>query len=231
MEGCMRATLRKRLERAVRVREFLRAHKTEGAEAVALTRLEELLTRAEALAAQQVAGVVARQGSVAQRAEVRAELHGKLLRYLTGVGAVAAKEDVQLAAQFRLPQMRSPNLAFITLARGMLEKANEHKELLAKRGLSETVLTDIAAALDAFEQTLEASRAARREHIGASGDLTTVLSEISEQVRLLDGVVRYRFGDDAELMTAWAAARNVVGPFRSKNGTEAETPAIVKPAA
>ena len=77
----MRATLRRRLERAVRVREFLRAHKTEGAEAAALTRLEELLTRAQGLAAQQVAGVMARQGSVAQRTEVRAELHGKLLRY------------------------------------------------------------------------------------------------------------------------------------------------------
>ena len=230
----MRATLRRRLERAVRVREFLRAHKTDGAEAVALTRLEELLTRAETLAAQQVAGVMARQGSVAQRAEVRAELHGKLLRYLTGVGAVAAKEDVQLAAQFRLPQVRTANLAFITLARGMLEKANEHKDLLVQRGLSESVLTDIAAALAEFEQTLEASRAARREHVGASGDLKTVLSEISEQVRLLDGLVRYRFGDDAELMTAWASARNVVGPFRSKGEAAAgggQTPDVVKPAA
>jgi hypothetical protein len=230
----MRATLRRRLERAVRVREFLRAHKTEGAEAVALTRLEELLTRAEALAAQQVAGVVARQGSVAQRAQVRAELHGKLLRYLTGVGAVAAKEDVQLAAQFRLPQVRTANLAFITLARGMLEKAIEHKDLLAKRGLSENVLTDIGAALAEFEQTLEASRAARREHVGASGDLKTVLSEISEQVRLLDGLVRYRFGDDAELMTAWASARNVLGPFRSRGEAAAgggQTPDVVKPAA
>jgi len=165
---------------------------------------------------------------------VRAELHGKLLRYLTGVGAVAAKEDVQLAAQFRLPQVRTANLAFITLARGMLEKAIEHKDLLTKRGLSESVLTDISAALAEFEQTLEASRAARREHVGASGDLKTVLSEISERVRLLDGLVRYRFGDDAELMTAWASARNVLGPFRSRGEAAAgggQTSDVVKPAA
>jgi hypothetical protein len=50
-------------------------------------------------------------------------------------------------------------------------------------------------------------------------------------VRLLDGLVRYRFGDDAELMTAWASARNVLGPFRSKAEPGAETPGIVKPAA
>ena len=95
-------------------------------------------------------------------------------------------------------------------------------------------MTDITAALEEFEQTLEASRAARREHIGASGDLKTVLSEISEQVRLLDGLVRYRFGDDAELMTAWASARNVLGPFRSRAEAAAgagQTPDVVKPAA
>jgi len=33
---------------------------------------------------------------------------------------------------------------------------------------------------------------------------------------LLDGVVQYRFGDDAELMGAWASVRNVLGPFKPK---------------
>ena len=35
-------------------------------------------------------------------------------------------------------------------------------------------------------------------------------------MRLLDGLVRYRFGDNVELMGAWASARDVEGPFRSK---------------
>jgi len=66
-----------------------------------------------------------------------------------------------------------------------------------------------------FEHTLAATRAAKREHVGASADLDSVVSEISQQVRLLDGPVRYRFGGNAELMGAWASARNVAGPFRS----------------
>jgi len=82
-----------------------------------------------------------------------------------------------------------------------------------------------------FEKTLEATRAGRREHVGVSGDLRAAASEITEQVRLLDGLVRYRFGDDAELMTAWASARNVLGPFRSKAEPEADAPGVVKPAA
>ena len=77
------------------------------------------------------------------------------------------------------------------------------------------MLDDLGAVLAEFEKTLEATRAGRRDHVGASADLRSVATEIAEQVRLLDGLVRYWFGDNAELMGAWASARNVVGPFRS----------------
>lgn len=215
----MKAVLRRRLEMAVRVRDFLRAHRTDGvAEAAALTRLEQLVDRAEVLVAQQRAGVVATRGAAAHRAEVRGALQSRLLRYLTAVGKVAAEENLELGVQFRLPKTAATNQAFVTIARGMLEKAREQKELFVSRGMSEQLLDDLAAALEEFEQTLEATRAGRREHVGASADLQAVLSEISQQVRLLDGLVRYRFGDSAELMGAWASARNVVGPFRSKEG-------------
>ncbi len=41
------------------------------------------------------------------------------------------------------------------------------------------------------------------------------------RVRALDVLVRYRFGDNAELMGAWASARNVLGPFKPKDKPEA----------
>ena len=56
----------------------------------------------------------------------------------------------------------------------------------------------------------------QREHFEASADLEAVAAEIAEQVRVLDGLVRYRFGDNAELMGAWASAPNVLGPFKPK---------------
>jgi hypothetical protein len=104
--------------------------------------------------------------------------------------------------------------------------------------MSEKLLEDLNAGLAEFEQTLEATRAGRREHVGASADLKAVFSEISEQVRLLDGLVRYRFGDNQELMGAWASARSVFGPARTsppgplsvpERGNEG--PEVVKPAA
>jgi hypothetical protein len=231
----MNAVLRRRLERAVRVRDFLRAQQTDGVpEGTALARLEELLRRAEALAAQQRAGVVATRAATEQRAAVRRALQSKLLRYLAAVGAVAAKENGALAAQFRLPRTRATNQAFVTLARGMLEQATAQQQLLESRGMSAKLLDDLTAALTEFEHTLDATRAGRREHVGASADLRAVAAEITEQVRLLDGLVRYRFGDNPELMGAWASARNVAGPIRPHAGPQAGTaqpPDAVAPAA
>jgi hypothetical protein len=214
---------------AERVRDFLRAHKTDGVgEGLGLAKLEELLTRAEALAGQQRAGVVAARSATQQRLKVRHALQSKLLLYLRAVGAVAAKENAELALQFRLPPSNASQQALLTAARGMWTKATAQKELLVSRGMAPTLLDDLAAALGEFEKTLEATREGRRNHVGASADLQAVAAEIAEQVRLLDGLVRYRFGDNAELMGAWASARNVVGPFRSKSeaqsGGGTETP-------
>jgi len=61
-----------------------------------------------------------------------------------------------------------------------------------------------------------------------------VATELGEQVRVLDGLVRDRFGDNAELMGAWLSARNVLGPFRSHAEAKpagGETPGVVAPAA
>ncbi len=231
----MNAGLRRRLEMAARVRDFLRAHKTDNiAEGTALARLEVLLERANVLAAQQLAGIKAQRSATEQRAEVRRGLQGKLLRYLAGVGRLAAMENAELGAQFRLPQTTAPNQAFVTLVHGMLEKAKAHRTLLVTQGMSDTLLDDITKALAEFEETLEASRTGHRDQVGASADLDLVSAEMTQLLRMLDGLVRYRFGDNGELMGAWKRVRNVLGPFRPKAEPEAgddETPIAVKPAA
>ncbi len=227
----MNAQLRRRLEMAGRVREFLRAHKTDGVgEGLGLAKLEELLQRAEVLASQQRAGVVATRSATNRRRNLRRALQSKLLLYLRAVGAVAAKENAALAVQFQVPPSNASQQALVTMVREMLEKATLHKDVLVQRGMSEQLLGDLAGALGEFEQTIEATRAGRREHIGASADLEAVAAEIAEQVKVLDGMVRYRFGDNTELMGAWASARNVLGPFKPRTDAgEGETPAEAGP--
>jgi high-affinity Fe2+/Pb2+ permease len=208
---------------AERVRDFLRAHKTDGVgEGLGLAKLEELLQRAQVLAAQQRVGVATTRQATKQRNEVRRALQDKILRYLRVVGRVAGKQSGELANQFPLPPSDATHQALLTAARASLEKATAQKEALVSLGMSPQVIDDLANVLGEFERTLEATREGRREHVGASADLEAVAADIAEQVKMLDGVVRYRFGDDAELMAAWHSARNVLGPFKPKEQTPGE---------
>ena len=182
----MNVVLRMRLEMALRVRDFLRAHQTDGiGEGLGLGRLEELIERAQVLAAHQ-------------------------------------------RAHFRLARGGS-HQELLTVARAILEKATAQKELLIKQGMPASRLDDLTAALGEFEKTLEASQAGRREPAWATTDLKTVVDQIVEQVRVLDGLVRYRFKDNAELVGAWAGSLNpalrsgqVLGPFQP-NGQTSQT--------
>jgi len=202
---------------AERVRDFLRAHETDGVgQGLGLAKLEELLERAKVLAEQQVVGVAVTRRATMHRKQVKRALQQKILRYLRVVGQVAAKQNGELANEFPLPPSNATHEALLTAARATLEKATAQKDVLVTLGMSQKVLDDLAKALGEFERTLEASRAGRREHAGASADLEAIGAAIGEQVKLLDGVVQYQFGDDAELMGAWASARNVLGPFKLK---------------
>lgn len=218
----MDAVLRRRLDAAGRVRDFLRAHKTDVVgEGLGLAKLEELLQRAEVLDAQQRAGLVAARSATEHRRKLRTALSSKLLRYLRGLGALGAQEDGEMAVQFEVPPSNASHRALITAAQGMLEKASSQKDVLLSRGMSPTLLDDIAAVLVEIDKTIEASRASRRDHVGASADLRAVAGAIKKQIRALDGMVRYRFGDNAELMGAWRSARDVLGPFKTKSEPKA----------
>jgi hypothetical protein len=217
----MNALLRRRLEMAARVRDFLRAHQVDGVgQGLGLARLEELLERAENLATQQRTGVAAERSATKQRQEIRRALQPKILGYLSVVGEVAATQNAELAEQFRMPPSNATRQALLTMSRAILEKATAQKALLVSLGMSEAVLEELATAVGEYEQTLEATHAGRREHVGARTDLQAVAAAIGKQLRLLDKVVRYRFGDNAELMGAWESARNVAGPFKTKNEPE-----------
>lgn len=217
----MRTDLRRRLEMAVRVRDFFRTHQTDGStQDGVVERLDQLVQRAEALSAQQRAGVLATRVASGERAKLRRKLQSTLLRYLSALGAAAGRDNTELGQQFRLPTFHAPHKAFVEIVKGMLAKATTLKDTLVGRGMSAQLLTDTAAVLAQFEQTLEATHSAQLDHTGATAELRGVLSEISQQVRVLDALVRYRYGEDGEVMGAWASAHNVVGPFRQASPPE-----------
>lgn len=127
---------------------------------------------------------------------------------------MAAKDRAELAKQFRLP--RGSHLAFLTAAKGMLATAEAQKDALVSEGMSETLLDDLGRAVGDFEVASEANRAGQRAHVAARAKLAGLLLEITERIRLLDGLVRYRLGKDGEKLAAWISASNVPGRSRAK---------------
>ena len=94
----MDALTRRRIEMAERVQAFFRTHPPEAGDVAALTRFEEVVQRAERLAGQQRAGLVAARAATLQRATVRRTIQRKLLRDISATRTQALAISLVLAA-------------------------------------------------------------------------------------------------------------------------------------
>jgi hypothetical protein len=232
----MNKQVRRRLEMAARVRDFSRAHPSADASyASVLGRLESSIARMEALAGQQQGGFLSKHSSTVRRQELRRRLHRGLLRHLVTIARDAAGENRALAEMFQLPASNATHKAFQTLARKMLEQGQAQKELLAKHGLADKLLDDLSAAVDEFDGSVAETNGGRQDHVLAGAELDTVSDEVMKLVGMLDGLNRYRFDRDPQLLVAWESARHVVtGPQSEEKDQQPAAPAQpgeVKPAA
>lgn len=206
----MTSEVRSVLEMVRRVREFCRANLSlePGYEPI-VARIEETLTRAEGIEARERKGREAARGARAHRKELRRVLHFQLIRYLVAVGSVAARDRAELTGRFKLPSGSAPNATFLSAAKGLLANAESQKELLAKVGMKDGLLEKLTGMVGEFEAAVEAVRVGRREHIGARADLESLTAELMDQVKVLDGMTRYGFGDNPDVMAEWKAVKAV----------------------
>ena len=116
----------------------------------------------------------------------------------------------------RSPSGNATNSSFVTSGKSLVAVAEGQKELLAQEGMSATLLDELTKMVAEFEIILEAVRTARREHIGARADLEVITAELLKVVKVLDGITRYRFGMNPEMMAEWGAVKQVLG--RSARG-------------
>lgn len=214
----MRSTTRRKLEMAVRVRDFTRAHPfSDPVHAAVVARFEERLARAQALAVQEQAGRLDAASASRHRREVRRGLETELMRYVVRVGEMVARERPELAGRFKAPEHSANNAVFLARAWDLLNLAKANQELLASHGLTSTQLDNLGSAVTRFEGSTEKANAGRREHVGARADLSSVTTDLLELVGLLEVLNHTRFHDDAELLASWESARNVAGPSRAKS--------------
>jgi hypothetical protein len=179
-------------------------------------RLQERLDRCDVLADQQKAGLAGVAAASARKLDLRRRIDGGHLKHIVKVAQLAAIELPELAKTFVLPVRSASYLDFVSRARTIAAEAAEHRELLLKYGLVESVLDDLNASIAQFEEAVEQGTAARRQHIAASAELSTALAEAMKIITALDGVNRVRFADDPEQLVVWRNAINIVRPVRSQ---------------
>ena len=220
----MNFSIRRKLDMAGRARDFSRTHPDPNpGYTAAIARLEERLTRAEALARQEVAGHLAVTGAVVNKEQLRQEIYNTIA-LLAGLAKPAAREEPELAVGIVRPPVKLSHQAFLTRARVGAATGSTHSELLTRYGMPDTFLADLGAALDHFEHALNEKHAGRAAHVGARAELEAVTAEIMLIVRQLDALNRFRFRSDAEALAAWKSARDVAWPAAPAAG-EVEKPA------
>ena len=213
-----------------RALDFSRAHPDASpGYTAAMTRLEERLARGEQLASQQREGQLEVRAATARKMELRRAMRQAHLSHLAQVAKVAAREVPELAQKLVLRPGPTTYLAFRTAARGMAAEAQNQKEVLVKHGLVETVLDNLVQALDQFDAAMEQGAGGRQAHVGASAELKAVADEVVQIVNVMDGLNRYRFMNDAELLAAWESASNVLATPRSGTSTR-PAPDLAPPA-
>lgn len=211
---------------AIRVYEFVIAFPEANPgynQAVAL--LKDRLARAETLAAMERSGRVASRVAKDQRKALVAELRATPLRLLAEVARAAFKDQPEVMRRFRVPSSGVGKTTFITAVRATLAEAEAARELLLQHGLPETLLAEVAAAVERYDGLITSANTGLREHVGAHADLEAVAQEILGVVRHLDALIRYRFRDNPEQLAAWKSARNVA--WARPKGEEEEVPVAV----
>jgi hypothetical protein len=186
------------------------------------------VTRAEALARQEVAGRQSVTGAVVNKEQLRLDIH-RTIALLAGLAGPAAREERELAVGIIRPDLNGSHQAFLTSSRVAAATGSTHQELLTRYGMPEGFLDQLNATLDRYEQALNQQHAGRAAHVGARAELEAVTSDIMLIIRQLDALNRFRFRSDAESLAAWKSARDVAWPAQDKEappvGGDAQKPA------
>ena len=225
----MTAVTRRVLEMLVRVLNWLSAHPDdEPGGGVLVTQLRAIVARMTQVIDDQRSGQIDSRAASARKQELRQSILAGPIAHLAEVGRMAAREMHELRSLFAFKPTAKTLLAFHAAARGMFAAAQEHKEVLVKYGLSESVLVPFGKALDELDAAVTLGSAGRTRHTAATRELEALTKEARRTVRAMDARIQLRFQDDRQALEQWVSARTVLGsPVRGSNdgGATAQEPA------
>jgi len=208
----MDARSRRHIQMGTSVRDVARARPdSDAGNNTSLAQLEGLLTRGQQAATAQREAQVDVRTAAAQKRELRRAMLLGPIAHLAEVGRLAAKENPELGKAFGSKPGVGTYLMLQTTALTMQAAAEASKEVLAKYGLSESVLAQFGQLLDQFDAAVTLGRNGRTARKGATLELRRVSTMIAQTVRIMDARNRQRFQDDPQALGAWLSATKVLG--------------------
>jgi hypothetical protein len=198
----MNARVRGKIEMAARVQEFSKAHPVAGQTlGPILARLADELSRAREASLAQEQGSIAARSASKRQLTLRRSIRDRLY-YVLAVGGTLEG----------FPKVRAPRLhstSFTDEARTLLNSTRKHEAALLKNGLSAGVFDDVERLLAELHQTKDLRRSRRMDQTHGRIQLQSVGNRLASHVRVLDGLYRFHYGDDVDLIAEWDMIRKI----------------------
>jgi hypothetical protein len=200
----------RQLDRSQRVQEFGGAQAAAfpaGSHAAAvLAAHKAAATEAELQAAKQAAASRGYQASTEQK-NVAIKSLVELMRAINQTARSINKQFPGIADQFRMPTYSDQ--AILNRARAFIAEATPISAEFTKRGLPESFLEDVQAAIDAVEAAEARQSNALANQITATAALRLALKQEQDIMSELNAIVRNHFRNDLGTLAAWESASRV----------------------
>lgn len=188
------------------------------------TVIQEIETHTATQISRRNAALEGSTGKSAARDELRRDLEA-----ISRTARAMALSRPGLEDKFRAPGSISDQ-ALLALARAFAADALPLKAEFVRRGMPEDFLEDLAADIEAFEQSINQKLQSRGAQVAATAAIDNAIERGINIVRELDAIMRNKYADDPSNLAAWLSASRVERrPRRAPaKTTETQTPAPAK---
>ena len=171
-------------------------------------RLDDIVAQIGTHAVAQVAGRRTAEGETAKQQRLRLALRNDHMRPV----AVIAGEKLREQPEFKLLRMPTWNVKgprLTAAARDMANAAAKYTDLFVQGGLPADFATQLSAAADELDQSIDVRGQSRGVRVGATVGLKTGTKTARGVISVLDSQVRPKLGANEELLRQWLFACHI----------------------
>lgn len=117
-------------------------------------------------------------------------------------------ENPGIDLKFRMPA-NSSDANLLAAARAFYASSEEYADAMVEYGLDADFRAELNDAIREFEESLNAPGAAIDTHVEATADIGEAIRRGMTSVKILDGIVRNRYRNDAGKLAAWTSASHI----------------------